>query len=268
MTALARPRGRSGCMRALIAVVARGRWSAWCRSSGRSWSRRASSATPTHRRCCSAWCWCWCWRWCSPRSPTAASTQGAGDARRAVGRERRPATARCRNGRRGNGVLHPGAGRPGVRAGLRVHARLHLAVRLGAAHRGVGPWLPYQMFGCAFVGLVAGLLPRMTGKAEVIMLAVYGSLSGYLFGFLLNLQFWPFSVDPDQLDLLPAGAVVRRTMAPIPGLRRDDVAGLGHRTGGDQLRLHPAGRTGVAGGVPTRRSQGQFRAAGAFHARC
>ena len=60
---------------------------------------------------------------------------------------------------------------------------------------GVGPWLPYQMFGCAFVGLLAGLLPRVKGRAEVFMLAGYGSLSGYLFGFLLNLQFWPFSVD-------------------------------------------------------------------------
>ncbi|MFF9053698.1 ECF transporter S component [Streptomyces erythrochromogenes] len=47
---------------------------------------------------------------------------------------------------------------------------------------GVGPWMPYQMFGCAFVG----------------MLAVYGSVSGYLFGFLLNLSFWPFSLDPNS----------------------------------------------------------------------
>ncbi|MFJ5228911.1 ECF transporter S component [Kitasatospora sp. NPDC088391] len=61
---------------------------------------------------------------------------------------------------------------------------------------GVGPWMPYQMFGCAFVGLVAGLLPRLGGRAEVLMLAGYGALSGYLFGFLLNLSFWPFSLDP------------------------------------------------------------------------
>jgi energy-coupling factor transport system substrate-specific component len=60
---------------------------------------------------------------------------------------------------------------------------------------GVGPWLPYQMFGCAFVGLLAGLLPRARGRAELAMLAVYGSLSGYLFGFLVDLSFWPFSLD-------------------------------------------------------------------------
>ncbi|MFE5856328.1 ECF transporter S component [Streptomyces sp. NPDC056500] len=61
---------------------------------------------------------------------------------------------------------------------------------------GVGPWMPYQMFGCAFVGMLAGLLPRATGRLEIMLLAVYGSLSGYLFGFLLNLSFWPFSLDP------------------------------------------------------------------------
>ncbi|WCD90152.1 hypothetical protein KPP03845_106577 [Streptomyces xanthophaeus] len=63
---------------------------------------------------------------------------------------------------------------------------------------GVGPWMPYQMFGCAFVGMLAGLLPRATGRREVLMLAAYGSVSGYLFGFLLNLSFWPFSLDPNS----------------------------------------------------------------------
>lgn len=60
----------------------------------------------------------------------------------------------------------------------------------------VGPWMPYQMFGCAFVGMLAGVLPRVRGRAEVLMLALYGSASGYLFGFLLNLSFWPFTTDP------------------------------------------------------------------------
>ncbi|MER8265067.1 ECF transporter S component [Streptomyces griseus] len=63
---------------------------------------------------------------------------------------------------------------------------------------GVGPWMPYQMFGCAFVGMLAGFLPRATGRREIALLAVYGSLSGYLFGFLLNLSFWPFSLDPNS----------------------------------------------------------------------
>jgi energy-coupling factor transport system substrate-specific component len=60
---------------------------------------------------------------------------------------------------------------------------------------GVGPWMPYQMFGCAWIGMLAGLLPPLRGKAELIMLAGYGAFAGYLFGFALNLSFWPFSVD-------------------------------------------------------------------------
>ncbi len=73
---------------------------------------------------------------------------------------------------------------------------------------GVGPWLPYQMFGCAWVGLFAGLLPPCRGKLEIVMLAAYGVLAGYLFGFLLNLQFWPFSVDPgSSISYLPGASL-------------------------------------------------------------
>ena len=61
---------------------------------------------------------------------------------------------------------------------------------------GVGPWLPYQMFGCAWIGMLAGLLPAARGRAEIALLAAYGAVAGYLFGLLLNLSFWPFSLDP------------------------------------------------------------------------
>jgi energy-coupling factor transport system substrate-specific component len=72
---------------------------------------------------------------------------------------------------------------------------------------GVGPWMPYQMFGCAWVGLFAGLLPPATGKREVLMLAVYGAAAAYLFGFMLNLSFWPFVVDPQStIAYLPGAA--------------------------------------------------------------
>ena len=57
---------------------------------------------------------------------------------------------------------------------------------------GVGPWLPFQMLGAAWVGLGAGVLPRLRGRAEIVMLAAYGALSAYVFGFLLNMWFWPF----------------------------------------------------------------------------
>ena len=71
---------------------------------------------------------------------------------------------------------------------------------------GVGPWMPYQMFGCAWVGMFAGLLPPLRGRAEVVMLAVYGAVSGYLFGFLLNLSFWPFATDPGSSIAYQPGA--------------------------------------------------------------
>jgi energy-coupling factor transport system substrate-specific component len=72
---------------------------------------------------------------------------------------------------------------------------------------GVGPWLPYQMFGCAWVGLFAGLLPPATGRREVIMLAIYGALAGYFFGFMINLSFWPFAIDPHStISYLPGAS--------------------------------------------------------------
>lgn len=59
---------------------------------------------------------------------------------------------------------------------------------------GVGPWLPYQMIGSAIVGLGAGLLPAARGKVEIALLAAYGAVSGVLYGVLMNLSFWPFSL--------------------------------------------------------------------------
>src|SRR3954470_282726 len=60
---------------------------------------------------------------------------------------------------------------------------------------GVGPWLPFQMLASAWIGLGAGLLPRgVRGRAEIAMLVAYGVAAAYVFGFLMNLSFWPFSV--------------------------------------------------------------------------
>ena len=60
---------------------------------------------------------------------------------------------------------------------------------------GIGPWTPFQIFACAWVGAGAGLLPAwVRGRAELWMLAGYGILASYLFGLLTNLWFWPFAV--------------------------------------------------------------------------
>lgn len=60
---------------------------------------------------------------------------------------------------------------------------------------GIGPWTPFQIFACAWVGAGAGLLPRrVRGQAELWMLCGYGAVASYLYGLLLNLWFWPFAV--------------------------------------------------------------------------
>jgi energy-coupling factor transport system substrate-specific component len=57
---------------------------------------------------------------------------------------------------------------------------------------GVGPWLPFQMFGAAWIGFFAGCLPPARGRLEVALLAIYGALSALAYGLVMNLWFWPF----------------------------------------------------------------------------
>ena len=57
---------------------------------------------------------------------------------------------------------------------------------------GIGPWLPFQMMAAAWVGLGAACLPAMRGRAELVLLALYGTATGLLYGAIMNLWFWPF----------------------------------------------------------------------------
>ena len=73
---------------------------------------------------------------------------------------------------------------------------------------GVGPWMPYQMFACAWIGLGAGLLPRASGRRELTMLVAYGAASAFFYGLLLNLSFWPFTLGGEtQLSFVPGASV-------------------------------------------------------------
>jgi len=67
---------------------------------------------------------------------------------------------------------------------------------------GVGPWLPFQMFATGWCGMLSGWLPRLRdrGMATAVMLALWGAVSGFLVGFILNLWFWPYlmEVGPGQ----------------------------------------------------------------------
>lgn len=74
---------------------------------------------------------------------------------------------------------------------------------------GMGPWLPFQMLASSWVGLLAGLLPPLRGRAEIALLAVYAGLAAYLYGFLVNLWGWPFSLGADtDLSYVAGGAVL------------------------------------------------------------
>jgi energy-coupling factor transport system substrate-specific component len=82
---------------------------------------------------------------------------------------------------------------------------------------GVGPWLPFQMFAAAWVGVGAALLPPLRGRPEVAMLAVYGAIVGLTVGVLLNLWFWPFTTGlPSGVAYIggaPIGELLHRLFA-------------------------------------------------------
>lgn len=58
---------------------------------------------------------------------------------------------------------------------------------------GIGPWLPYQMFACGWVGLTAGWLPHPTHhRWELGLLVGMGFFWGLAYGAIMNLYFWPY----------------------------------------------------------------------------
>ena len=74
---------------------------------------------------------------------------------------------------------------------------------------GVGPWLPYQMLAAGFVGFFAGWLPPATGAREIRMLAVYGVVSAFVYGWLMDFSFWPFALgEGTQLSFDPNASVL------------------------------------------------------------
>jgi len=74
---------------------------------------------------------------------------------------------------------------------------------------GLGPWLPFEMVAVGWVGGGAGLLPQgRTWTTRIAVLAVYGVVSGYLYGLVMELWFWPFVTDGSPLAWSPvAGGI-------------------------------------------------------------
>jgi energy-coupling factor transport system substrate-specific component len=78
----------------------------------------------------------------------------------------------------------------------------------GLATGGVGPWMPFQMFAAGWVGYIAGCLPALRGRAEVVMLALYGLVSGLAYGLVMNLWFWPFAAYGPEVSYVAGDPLV------------------------------------------------------------
>ena len=78
---------------------------------------------------------------------------------------------------------------------------------------GVGPWLPFQMLAAGWIGLFAGSVARLTRrfklKVEILSLVLVGLFSSLTFGFLMDLQLWPWITSTDtQLSFIAGGAIL------------------------------------------------------------
>jgi energy-coupling factor transport system substrate-specific component len=72
---------------------------------------------------------------------------------------------------------------------------------------GTGPWLPFQMLGLGWVGATSGFAGRVTRHLspgrEVAALALVGWVWGFLYGAILNLWSWPFTIGDGPLAWNP-----------------------------------------------------------------
>lgn len=79
---------------------------------------------------------------------------------------------------------------------------------------GVGPWLPFQMLAAGWFGFGAGCLPqRLRGRAELGALALYSFVAAIIYGFLLNLSFWPWAAGLGSQISYLAGAPVTENLS-------------------------------------------------------
>ena len=109
---------------------------------------------------------------------------------------------------------------------------------------GVGPWLPFQMLGAAWVGAGAGLLPPVRGRLELAVVALYGAVAGLFYGLALNLSFWPFSLGLNTAISFVAGDPV------LDNLRRFAVFSVATSLGFDIPRALLTGTLVLVTGRP------------------
>lgn len=79
---------------------------------------------------------------------------------------------------------------------------------------GIGPWLPFQMFAAAWMGLTAGALRPLAlalhirGRGEIAIIIVHGIVWGFLYGAITNLWAWPFLVVGPDISYQPGLGVI------------------------------------------------------------
>ena len=79
---------------------------------------------------------------------------------------------------------------------------------------GIGPWLPFQMFAAAWMGLTAGALRPLAlalhirGRGEIAIIIVHGVVWGFLYGAITNLWAWPFLVVGPDISYQPGLGVI------------------------------------------------------------
>ena len=79
---------------------------------------------------------------------------------------------------------------------------------------GLGPWLPFQIMAASWIGLLAGSLPqRVRGRLEIAMLMVIALVAGMSFGFLMDLQLWPWLLGTETAISFVPGAGVEENLS-------------------------------------------------------
>lgn len=79
---------------------------------------------------------------------------------------------------------------------------------------GLGPWVPFQMFAAAWLAMAAGWLgavrPGLGRRPliEVAALATFGALTGFLYGALMNLWFWPYVATGEDVSWAPGMGII------------------------------------------------------------